>query len=699
MPAAYVKPGVSVSELVNPSFQPIEAETTDICIIGVGAGFQQKTDIVQLLDNNAVELSVDDGIDLSNLVVSEYADPTVVYDRGTTPGSSDYYIDGNTIQRSLQSLVRNGETVLVAAHNTNGDFQELVTLNGLGVANHTDLATHPAGGSDTLTLFSVQRQGRIPIASGTGATPSTDDGLWIQTDTSPMKIKVIAGSTSIPQTTKQTVYLDYIDEDAIQQQGVAVTLNGTSFVNLPGATPALSGNNVVALVARNVNDPTQNGDVIHFVETSDSDAVASPASGSDVEIVLVDEGASTWRYQLYRYDSPSTIPDGTTVRVSYTATPSNYFLPTRCFSLADVEDKYGAGLAGDSDPDGFATGSIKSPVSFAAQLAFSNGAESVVIQVLFNESVVGNTTFRFAATDPSSLTDWTATLRGLRSIEDINLIVPLVATSGSDNGNNQGVFQAVQDHITYMIDNEHQYLQAIFGEDSTFAGQAGATTLRSHAQFLAARPASYPEALSLISPAAFKLANPVTGQPMSVGGQYIAAALAGSIATQPMQQSLTRHPVGGVIDIIDSRTESEKDTDAKAGLMVIESRRGVIQIRHGLTVAVNSVNTREFSVIRSKHHMIESIRQTLDEQVIGQMVADSRAAFSVQLLVESVLENMVEEGTIVTYDGVTATLTNLDPTTISVRFQYLPAYPLNYVQITFAINTSTSVITATDTEV
>ena len=186
---------------------------------------------------------------------------------------------------------------------------------------------------------------------------------------------------------------------------------------------------------------------------------------------------------------------------------------------------------------------------------------------------------------------------------------------------------------------------------------------------------------------------------MTVGGQYVAAALAGSVGSSEIQTTLTRHPVGGVVDIVDARTEADKDTDAKAGRMVIENRRGVIQVRHGLTVAVNSVNTREFSVVRAKHYMIESLRQTIDDQVIGQIVADSRAAFTVQLLVEAVLEGLVSEGAIVTYSGVTASLTNLDPTLIQVSFQYLPAFPLNYVQISFSINTSTSVVTATDTEV
>ena len=700
MPQAYVKPGVSVSELVNPSFTPIESDPTTVCIIGVGAGYQSKSEVVQLLDNAPVALAVDDGIDLGNLTVRDYADRSTVYVQGVAgpPATNDFYLDGNSIVRSMATDIRNGETVLITGTNTAGQIQDLVTLNDNGPGAGVPLDDAAASGTDTISDFVAQRLGRFSTASGSGTTPSNTNGIWIQTNVTPVTLRAVATvSGAINENTNQRVYVDYIDVNGSVQVGVPVDLNGTTpvAINSINSVPNAKVNDdgtVAGLVVRNVNDPTYNESVVGFTPTSDSTGVDSP-SGKDITVTL--NGTT---YTAYRPSGPSSIPSGATVLVEYTATPQDYFFPTRCFGMGDVEAIYGPGLAGANDPDGLAEGSVKSPVSFAAQLAFANGAPSVVIQPLYSSQIVNNVTIRSASIDPGTISDWNDTLEGLRSIDDVNVLVPLVSTNGvGSDSTSLGVFNAIQNHINFMITQNYQFLVAVLGEDSTIAGQGSMQTLRSHAKSIGGLSALHPECISMISPAAFKVVNPVTGLAMTVGGQYAAAAFAGALAAAPVAATETRHTLGALIDVVDARTEADKDTDAKAGLTVIENKRGIIMVRHALTTAVNSKNTSELSVIRAKHFMIETIRQTLDEQVIGQIVIDNRAAFTVQLLVEATLEQLVQDGVIATYDGTQAQLSNLDPTTITVRFSYLPLFPLNYVNIQFAIDASNSGITVTDT--
>lgn len=700
MPQAYVKPGVSVSELANPSFTPIEADPTNICIIGVGAGYQQKSEVVQLLDNTPVELSVDDGIDLGNLVVRDYADRSTVYVQGLAgpPATNDFYLDGNQIVRSMSTNIRNGEQVLITGTQAGGTIQEFVTLADSGPSASVALVEPAASGSDTLTNFAAQRLGRIPTASGSGASPSNTNGIWVRTDVNPVTVRAVATSPGVMNANShQRVYIDYIDTSGTVQAGVPVDLNGTTpiaynSVNAAPTPKVLDDGTIAGLVIRNVNDPTFNEVAVGFLPTANSTAIVSP-SGNDITVVL-----NGTVYSAYRPSGPSTIGSGDTVLVEYTATPQEYFLPTRCFGIADVEDKYGAGLAGNSDPDGFAAGAVKSPVSYAAQLAFANGAGSVVIQSLYSSQIVNGVTVRSASLDPGTVADWTDTLEGLRSVDDVNVLVPLVSTNGvGSDTTSLAIFSAIQTHINFQITQNYQFAVALLGEDSTIAGAGAMTTLRTHAKSLGSLSSLHPECLAMISPGAFKVANPVTGLATSVGGQYAAAAFAGSLAAAPISSTMTRHTLGGVIDVVDARTEADKDTDAKAGLTVIENKRGIISVRHSLTLAVNNKNTSELSVIRAKHFMIETVRQTLDEQVIGQIVIDNRAAFTVQLLVEATLEQLVAEAVIATYDGTQAQLSNLDPTTITVRFSYLPLFPLNYVNIQFSIDASNSGITVTDT--
>jgi hypothetical protein len=383
------------------------------------------------------------------------------------------------------------------------------------------------------------------------------------------------------------------------------------------------------------------------------------------------------------------------ITIRYRYTPDLYFQATRYDNSAGIEAAYGPAFG----PTGVVT-----PLSALAHVAFENGAQSVVIQPSF---VLAD------ATDPNSLrrqptignggeyfstATWAMTLAGLRDLQDVNVIIPAVGQSqGFSDAQMLNVFEAIQDHI-YFMKTEGQQIVGLFGEDSSASNAvATAATLRQHATTLRDRlGGTIAENLVLVSPSRFtRRSTTAESSTLALGGQYVAAAIGGMLANRPTQQPLTRKQVAGFVDIIDPRDKASKDADAAAGLMVIEQRGQNIQVRHALTLDTTSTARRELSVVRAKHRMIESIRDTIETQIIGEVPADGNAPMVVKQAVIGVLETLRSGRLLVDYYGVqTRVLTN-DPTTVECRFAYRPAFPLNYVNISFSLDMSSGDLAAT----
>lgn len=383
------------------------------------------------------------------------------------------------------------------------------------------------------------------------------------------------------------------------------------------------------------------------------------------------------------------------VVVRYRFTADLYYTATRYDNSAAIEARYGPG---------FGTNGIVTPLSAAAIMAFENGAPTVVVQPVYtlttptdSNSARNQPTIGMSGTYFDQAT-WSQTLTGIRDIDDINVLVPIVGQSqGFTDDQTLSVFSAVQDHI-YFMSTQGQLIEGIFGEDSSGnISQATASILRTHAQTLRTRlGGQVAEQCVLVSPSRFKRnSSNVSGTALSIGGQYAAACVAGMLANRPTTQPLTRKSVAGFSAVSDPRDKSAKDADAAAGLLVIEQRGTTIQVRHGLTLDNSSTARRELSVVRAKHRMMESIRDTLETQVIGNVPADGNAQLVVKQAVMGVLENLRSQKILVDYNGVQTRLLTNDPTTVECRFAYRPAFPLNYINVLFSLDLSSGSVDAT----
>jgi hypothetical protein len=89
--------------------------------------------------------------------------------------------------------------------------------------------------------------------------------------------------------------------------------------------------------------------------------------------------------------------------------------------------------------------------------------------------------------------------------------------------------------------------------------------------------------------------------------------------------------------------------------------------------------------------MLANLVNAFENQVVGRLVIDQQSAFTVQVLLESELDLLIQLGSIVSYDNVQLRQDPLDPTAIQVRFTYKPTFPLNHVNIIFSIDSTSGV--------
>lgn len=428
----------------------------------------------------------------------------------------------------------------------------------------------------------------------------------------------------------------------------AVTLQGTTNVRLSNK----GVDNASVIVTKS------NGQVAIITD----DYVLTPGAGNDSVPFSGDDVLD-----IKRGDS-STIGDGETVVVSYRYTDATFYSPRRFSDFNVVKDFYGP-------PIDSSTGAIVSPLSFAAKMAFDNGASQIVLV-----ATPGTST----AVDKDDLASGYAKLM---AFEDISVIVPL--TVGIN-----GTTASPGDVLAVGVELR-AHINSAFGQGVRRIGFLGYETGVTIAPEELASSIE-DKRVSITWPARMGYFNAFLSQSIEVGGYYAAAAEAGALAALPVNTPLTRKQVRGLTippSIAQDMSRGNKDLWSKSGVMVLETNsRGSLVVRHGTTTDVSSVLSREISIIRAADTMVTGCTTALEAaNLIGSpIVAETPAR--IKGIISNVLETMVDSDTIVDYSGLTVRQISGDPSVIEVRFAYKPAYPLNYVNIVFGVDPTTGAI-------
>lgn len=368
--------------------------------------------------------------------------------------------------------------------------------------------------------------------------------------------------------------------------------------------------------------------------------------------------------------SGTTIGDGETVVVSYHYTDAAYFEPLRVTNNDQVASSFGS-------PLDRTTGEIISPLSFAAKFAFDNGASRVVLLA--------------TPGDAASVTveDLAAGYTKLLAETDVTIVVPLpVGIVGTDN--TPGDVPTVCTNLVAAI------TEALADGIGRIGVLGFETTTTMNPVDIAAECSN--ERVVLTHPNRMNYYNTFLSSTVEVAGYYHAAAWGGRLASLAVQMPMTRKPIRGFTGIagavLSSMSKTTKDGWSRGGVSVTEpsDQKGLV-CRHGISTNTTDLFTREVSIIRAKDAMIRSIRSNLEgANLIGTpIVAETPILLRAQIV--GSLEMMVSQDVIVSYSGVTVQQVSIDPSVMEVRFQYRPAYPLNYIDIVFSIDTTTGNVT------
>lgn len=349
--------------------------------------------------------------------------------------------------------------------------------------------------------------------------------------------------------------------------------------------------------------------------------------------------------------------EGATVRITYQYTDETFFDATTFTDAFDVQDAYGAAFD--------TSGALTSPLTLACQLAFANGAtEIVAVAVDYSGAPV--------------LADYQEALAKLEDIESIAVIVPAT-------GDNT-VFASVSSHVNLQSANRRER-RAIVGADGSTTAVSSATRI-TYAQALDNRR------VMMASPATVTYFSTAANLEVTIGGYFLAAALSGMAVSQGVAVPLTRKLLTGFIAIPEVLSEQQKNSEATAGLCVIEQlRSGQIRVRHGVTTDPTSLYTREWTITGQEDRLAIQVRNYLDSSgVIGSVISNTTLA-SVKAQVIGALGILQDNGDIQAWRNIQTRQLINNPDVVQVQFEWQASIPLNYILVRYSIDLTTGNVT------
>lgn len=418
--------------------------------------------------------------------------------------------------------------------------------------------------------------------------------------------------------------------------------------------------------------------------------------GTTIVVTRVDTGAvvSPADYVVTTTSSPSTNQDfytdvaragggslsvDTPVFIAYHYAEPTYYDPARYTTYEDVKDAYGEPL-NLTPPSLGQVGylGVTSPISLAAKVAFENGAGELVLCATTPPGSGATTSGAISTARKAALV---AAYAKIATNYAVSIVVPL--TDGVIAADAAGVGVDLATHLN-AASADGYYRTGLLGLDpgvgtapDTLVSGGGFRSKRLALVYAGSQGMSYYNGGSL--------------QYLSLGHQYLAAALGGRAAALPVQKALTHEPVRSFTGVTGAApTTSAKNQYAAAGVMIVEvDRVGQLVVRHGLTTDTTSINTKELSVVRARDALVALCETGLNTSgLIGQPI-DTTTSLTVKSVVSGLLEHAVIVGTIVGYTGLAVRQRSIDPSVIEVKFAYQPAYPLNYLVVSFSINVAT----------
>jgi hypothetical protein len=388
---------------------------------------------------------------------------------------------------------------------------------------------------------------------------------------------------------------------------------------------------------------------------------------------------------VFRVSTSTNISDGAQVTITYNYADITYYQPQLFTNFPAVVNAYGQPLVATA-PTTANTSQVANPLTYAAQVAFGAGANQLICVALnpadggLEQQLISAYTKLAATYDATLLVpvfpDYLGGIAGASDVSQyaLSLAQDLDGACNSASGNGYpriGFFGLPADYSESSM------------PITAFTSSIGDKRL----------VVVYPEVLQAY--------NSLTRVNFNISACYLAVALAAMLSALPVNTGLTGQAVPGFAGLTASEsqlmTPAFMNSAAAAGACIVyQNRQGGLQVRHGVTTDMSALNTREISMIRQGDALLVALATGMENSgLIGSPITPNAVA-TVQGAIVSILQQAINQQTIVSYLNLTVAqevYPGGDPTIITASFSYAPAVPLNYIDITFAIDLSTGQVT------
>lgn len=371
-----------------------------------------------------------------------------------------------------------------------------------------------------------------------------------------------------------------------------------------------------------------------------------------------------------------------TLTVTSRFTPADYYEPQFFEDYDTLVEVYGPPLL--TTPQDAGAAQVVSPLSLAAKIAFENGANTL-ITVPTDDRQGGSFQDQLEVAYDKIATRF-----------DVEVVVPVLF--GVDNpAQVTSIGQALAAYCERSTVEGFPRV-GVLGLSANF-GEQGIGTASADAVIGVAR-AVKSKRVVLAYPEAVTYFNSQNNQDIVLDGFYLAAAYAGRLVNIPVQKPLTQETIssfsGLPTAVSRKQTRTFMDSLSQNGVAVTQvTSQGVMKVRHGVSTDMDATVTREVSITRARDVLYISLQNALaNSSLIGSPITTETGP-TVKGVVAGILENAVSNGNIVAYQNLKVrqqALLNGDPTVIEVKFEYRPSVPLNYIVVSFSIDSSSGSI-------
>ena len=678
----YLPPGVYTQSMPGPQLAVNSTAPTAVGIVGQALGYRTNVQTVQI---NADSVGTTPTVTVTAAVAGVPAvnDVQTVTIAGAPTGGTftltfggqttspiAYNASANTGSGSVQSLFAalssvgsanvwvSGSASAGYVINFQGSLaaasQTLVTADGSSLTGgtsptvtvaHTTTGSAGTNAQQTVTVvatggtYTLGYGGQTTVPIAYNATAASVQAALLGLSTISTNNVTVTGSAGGPYTVTFT--------GTLGSQAIALMV-ATPF---PTLTP--TGTQALAYLGINTDTLTATSATSNTTYTLNSDYTLVCIGGTN--------GTSDAQYVIERVVGGHIKP-GDYVQLSYQYTDPTYYTPYIFYDYADVVAAYG-------NPFDTTTGDIQSGLTLMAKFAFLNGAYQVVCVAVESSTSPGNAT----------IGDYGKALDSLKDQTLVGIVV-------SDNGQ-QPLHQLMQEHVDQQSNNRFER-RAICALDGTV------TAVPSSQRILDAQAISDSRVM-LVSPATFVYFSPELNTSVTLGGQYMAASLAGITVSKIAAMPLTRKTVTGWFGIGEFEQEGQKNLESQNGLCVVEkTRQQLIQVRHGVSTNAADMLSREWSIIGQQDAMVYRLRDYLEsDNLIGQPIYPY-TLINVKGSADAALQSLIRDGLIVDYTGLKVRQLATNPDVLEVSFSWLPAFPLNYIVVTFSVSLTTGNLTS-----